>query len=111
MEKWIMNDNNPNNNDKDPARDGAGETGTGPVTPEGKEGTTSIQKYRAPHLVQRATALRGLGIGRPPEPKSVRRRRTQADIYAKDAEIPYVKFEAAARDLICSLMERQDRMN
>jgi hypothetical protein len=33
------------------------------------------------------------------------------DIYDKDAEIPYVKFEAAARDLVCSLMERQDRMN
>jgi len=33
------------------------------------------------------------------------------DIYEKDAEIPYVKFEAAARDLVCSLMERQDRMN
>jgi hypothetical protein len=33
------------------------------------------------------------------------------DIYEKDAEIPYVKLEAAARDLVCSLMERQDRMN
>jgi hypothetical protein len=33
------------------------------------------------------------------------------DIYDKDAEIPYVKFEAAARDIVCSLMERQDRMN
>jgi hypothetical protein len=33
------------------------------------------------------------------------------DIYGKDPEIPYVKFEAAVRDLVCSLMERQDRMN
>ena len=29
----------------------------------------------------------------------------------KMPEIPYVKFEKAARDLVCSLMERQDRMN
>jgi hypothetical protein len=33
------------------------------------------------------------------------------DIYGKDPEIPFVKFEAAARELVCSLMERQDRMN
>jgi hypothetical protein len=33
------------------------------------------------------------------------------DIRAKDSEIPYTKFEAAARDLVCSLMEWQDRMN
>jgi uncharacterized protein YuzE len=33
------------------------------------------------------------------------------DIYGREAEIPYVKFEAATRDLVCSLMERQDRMN
>ncbi|HUH78853.1 MAG TPA: hypothetical protein VLY83_03045 [Methanoregula sp.] len=50
-------------------------------------------------------------MGRPPAPKSALRRQTQLDIYAKDPEIPYVKFEAAVRDLVCSLMERQDRMN
>jgi len=33
------------------------------------------------------------------------------DINDKDAEVPYVKLEAAARALVCSLMERQDRMN
>jgi len=36
---------------------------------------------------------------------------TERDIYGKDPEIPYVKFEAVARDLVCSLMDRQDRMN
>jgi len=65
----------------------------------------------APRLVERVTALRGQGIARPPEPKNILRRQTQTDIYGKDAEVPYVKFEAAARDLVCSLMERQDRMN
>jgi hypothetical protein len=57
------------------------------------------------------TALRGLSIARPPEPKSIRRRQTRTDIFQKDAEVPYVKFEAATRDLVCSLVERQDRMN
>jgi hypothetical protein len=65
----------------------------------------------AQNLVERVTALRGRGVARPLEPKSIHRRRTQADIYRKDAEIPYVKFEAAIRDVGCSLMERQDRMN
>ncbi len=68
-------------------------------------------KARRRGLPKRATALRGQGIGRPPAPKSAVRRQTQGDIFGKDPEIPYVKFEAAARDLVCSLMERQDRMN
>ena len=64
-----------------------------------------------PHLVERATALKGQNIARPPEPRSIHRRRTRADINEKDAEVPYMNFETAARDLVCSLMERQDRMN
>jgi hypothetical protein len=55
--------------------------------------------------------MRGQSIAHPRQPKSVLRRQTQSDIYGKDPEIPYVKFEAATRDLVCSLMERQDRMN
>jgi hypothetical protein len=105
-----MNDNNPDNN-KQPGLSGSGATGTGPALPAGNDRITNTRKHPSPRLVQRATALRGLGIGRPPEPKSSRRRRTLRDIWAKDAEIPYVKFEAAVRDLVCSLMERQDRMN
>ncbi|MFY9799705.1 MAG: hypothetical protein WAK10_00470, partial [Methanoregula sp.] len=65
----------------------------------------------APRLVERVTALRCQSIARSPEPKSGRRRQTRSDISSRDAEIPYVKFEAATRDLVCSLMERQDRMN
>ena len=81
-------------------------------------GTTSPGESRDPagsrkssQLVERKTALRGQGICRPKEPRSVLRRQTQRDIYGKDPEIPYVKYEAAVRDLVCSLMERQDRMN
>ncbi len=94
-----------------PGPAGSGEPGTGPAIPVAEEQRAVIRKSPAPRLTERATALRGQGIGRPPAPKSVVRRQTQGDIFGKDPEIPYVKFEAAARDLVCSLMERQDRMN
>nr|WP_321351499.1 hypothetical protein [uncultured Methanoregula sp.] len=64
-----------------------------------------------PILAARATALRGLSITRPLEPKSALRRQTLLDIYRKDSEIPYLKLDAAIRDMVCALMERQDRMN
>jgi hypothetical protein len=67
--------------------------------------------HGGPRLVERKTALRGQSICRPREQKNTRRRRTQADLYSKDPEIPYMKYETAHRDLVCSLMERQDRMN
>ena len=99
-----------NEKNKKPGPTGSGEQGTGQKITE-----TGIRKAArtttAPRLVERATSMRGQSIARPQEPKSTHRRRTQLDIYGKDAEIPYVKFEAAARDLVCSLMERQDRMN
>jgi hypothetical protein len=60
---------------------------------------------------ERVTVLRGQSFSWPQESKSIRRSRTPLDIYGKDAGIPYIKFEAIARDLFCSLMERQDRMN
>ena len=98
------------NENKSPAPEGSGESGTGPESGE-REKRITRRKSPVPRLVERATALRGQSISRPPEPKSVLRRQTRLDIYAKDAEIPYVKFEAAVQDLVCSLMERQDRMN
>lgn len=96
---------------KTPGPDGPGEPGTGPNYPEAKEKKLAICRNSPTHLVERATALRGQGIARPRQSKSVLRRQTQYDIYGKEPEIPYVKFETAARDLVCSLMERQDRMN
>jgi hypothetical protein len=88
-----------------------GEQETGENSTETMATRAEGRTRTAPRLVERATALRGQSIARPQEPKSTRRRQTQVDIYDKDAEIPYVKFEAAARDIVCSLMERQDRMN
>jgi len=65
----------------------------------------------APRLVERKTELRGLGIAPSREKKSSLRRTTEQDLNGRDPEVPYARFEAAARDLVCSLMERQDRMN
>jgi len=65
----------------------------------------------APHLVERRTGLRGQHIGAAPAPKGSMRRQTLALLNERDPEIPYVKFENALRDLVCSFMERQDRMN
>jgi hypothetical protein len=71
---------------------------------EGK-GSTS------PRLVERMTGLRGLSIGKRRVAPSTIRARTESDLRQSGAEIPYVKTEKAIRDLVCSLMERQDRMN
>jgi hypothetical protein len=96
---------------KTPGPEGSGEEGIGPNSPAAQEPRMALRKNYVPRLVERVTALRGQSIGRPPEPKSVRRRRTLQDICSRDPEIPYVKFEMILRDLVCSLMERQDRMN
>jgi len=90
---------------------GSGEQGTGQNSTDSGDTRTAKRTRTAPRLVERVTALRGQGIASPREPKSILRRRTQEDIYNKSAEVPYMKFEAAVRDLVCSLMERQDRMN
>lgn len=107
-----MKVNSENNQErKKPGPYGSGEPGTGPESPEAKEETKAVQRKAAPRLVGRMTALRGLSISRPGTPKSALRRQSLEDIYGKYPEIPYVKFEAALKDLVCSLMERQDRMN
>jgi hypothetical protein len=95
----------------EPALAGSADQGKGQNSMDPEDVRTEKRTRTAPRLADRVTALRGQGITRPPEPKSLLRRQTQGDIYGKDAEIPYVKFEAATRDLVCSLMERQDRMN
>jgi hypothetical protein len=102
-------ENNEENQLTGPVEPGEQDTRQDPTVPE--EGQQLKPTRPAPRLVERVTALRGLSIARPPEPKSIRRRQTQTDICQKDAEVPYVKFQAATRDLFCSLMERQDRMN
>jgi len=100
-----------NDENQEPCPAGSSGLGTKENSTDPRETRTAKRTTTAPRLVERATALRGQSIVRPQEPKSIRRLHTRMDIYEKDAEIPYVKLEAAARDLVCSLMERQDRMN
>jgi len=73
--------------------------------------TTQKSTHTAPRLVERKTELRGLDIGATRQPKSTIRRQTEQDLYCPDPEVTYVKAERANHDLVCTLMERQDRMN
>ena len=68
-------------------------------------------KDTPPRLVERATGLRGSSVCSARDSKSTCRKRTERDLHSPDAEVPYIKTEHAIRDLVCSLMERQDRMN
>ena len=88
----------------------AGEPGRVPET-KTSQSRKSQKKAESPHLVTRVTALRGQHIVPRPALRSSVRRSTLQDFKQIDPEIPYVKTEAAIRDLICSLLERQDRMN
>ena len=75
------------------------------------ENTCTEQRKTKPRLVERRTGLRGQHIGAAPVPSGMIRKHTRALLNERDPEIPYVKFEAVLRDLVCSFMERQDRMN
>jgi hypothetical protein len=88
-----------------PGPAGSREQGTAQDSTVAGKGRTPKRTTTVPRLVERVTALRGQSIARPEEPKSGRRLQTWSDLNSKDAEVPYVKFEAAARDLVCSLME------
>ena len=68
-------------------------------------------KYTSSRHVERVTGLRGLSICSVRDSKSTCRKRTERDLHSPDAEVPYIKTEHVIRDLVCSLMERQDRMN
>jgi len=99
------------NGKTNPDQDRSGITGAGPEIPQADAHKKTMREHAAPRLVDRVTALRGLSISHPQTSRSTLRRETLQNIYGKDPEIPFVKFEAAARALVCSLMERQDRMN
>jgi hypothetical protein len=61
--------------------------------------------------VERKTELQGTSVKLFHEDTCLTRKRTERDLKNPDPEIPYAKTEKALRDLVCSLMERQDRMN
>ena len=80
-----------------------------PATP--KISKPKLSKPKAPKLVERNTALRASAVSPQRTPQSTRRKDTLYDLNEREPEIPYLKAERANRDLVCSLMERQDRMN
>jgi len=67
-------------------------------------------RHTAPQLVERKTELRGQAIAPSWRAPASIRKRTEQDLKEPNAEIPYYKAEKANRDLVCSLIERQDRM-
>jgi hypothetical protein len=86
--------------------------GTGQENMNDETGGKGQKTCRPVHrLVERKTELRGLGIAPPRGKKSMIRKRTEQDLNVSNPEVPCAGFETAARDLVCSLMERQDWMN
>jgi hypothetical protein len=96
--------------EKMPCTAGAGQETKEPAQ-AGEQVPEALPPEQSPRLVERKTELRGLGIVVRREPQSTTRRRTERDLAGRDPEIPCIKTEKAIRDLVCSLMERQDRMN
>jgi hypothetical protein len=61
--------------------------------------------------VYRKTEMFGMSTKSFPEEPAHVRRRTEQNIKNPEFGIPYAATEKAVRDLVCSLVERQDRMN
>ncbi len=95
----VQPENNVENREPGPA--GSSDQGTGQNSADSGDVRTSKRTKTAPPLVERVTALRGQGIAalRNQRAHSVARPRRTSII--RDAEIPYLKFEAAARNLVC----------
>lgn len=64
----------------------------------------------APKYVERVTALRGRGIAPVKKSRPSARSRTERDLLAYDSDVPYAAVEDANRQLVCALIERQDRV-
>jgi adenylosuccinate synthase len=82
-----------------------------------KENRSKVSKHTTPIIpppvneVKRKTELQGMSTKSSPGGPTRVRKRTERDLKDPKFGIPYVKTEKAVRDLVCSLMERQDRMN
>ena len=93
----------------EPVETESGDTGTGREHHDTQE--EGLGNRLDPKRVERKTGLRGLSIGQGRVAPRTIRKRTEQDLRLPDAEVPYFKTEKAIQDLVCSLMERQDRMN
>jgi hypothetical protein len=95
---------------------GADKGGPGPDESLQDTGTTGKTDKKPvitppPREVERKTELPGLSAKPSHEDPAWIRRRTERDLKDTGFDIPYAKTERAVRDLVCSLIERQDRMN
>jgi len=59
---------------------------------------------------EKKTGLRGQGIDPVRRSKRALRSRTERELLVTDSDVPYAAVEKANRDLVCSLIERQDRV-
>ena len=104
-----------NNLTEDIFRTKSGEAGSIQRSTGSSENLPSTESHTipeaAPRFVERRTGLRGQGIA-PAwiSPRTIRKN-TEDELKERVVEFPYDKAEQALRDLVCSLMERQDRMN
>jgi hypothetical protein len=71
----------------------------------------SPKKSGSPYLVTRVTELNDLNGSPRLTSKERIRRKTMQDFRMPDPAIPYLETERAIRDLVCSIIEWQDRMN
>jgi hypothetical protein len=86
--------------------------GLNPAGNKKKAGTD--KKPVIPHPVnevKRKTELQGMSTKSSPEGPTQARKRTERDLKDPEFGIPYAKTEKAVRNLVCSLIERQNRMN
>jgi hypothetical protein len=86
--------------------DCSGKNGAVPERHASRGPATAEKKLVKP--VERKTGLRGQAIAPGKNPKSGKRA-VSRELMENDSDVPYAKAEKANRDLICSLIERQDR--
>ncbi len=80
--------------------------------PGSKDGSDTKPAADHPVIgIKRKTELQGMVTKSSLYDPAQIRRRTERDLKDAGSEIPYARTEKAVRDLVCSLIERQDRMN
>ena len=104
-----VNTTNHNGNDLPETTPGAA-AGTGAASQKNSQLSDGGDEQPC-RLVTRATALRGQHIARRRVAQKTIRKNTESDLKEQGAEVSYYKAEKAIRDLVCSILERQDRMN
>lgn len=79
------------------------------VTQRSKADFQPLQKAKPPGVVGK-TKLRDLHCAPPRRSQRSIRKETKRDLLTPDPDVPYVEAERALCDLVCALIERQDRV-